>query len=433
MTEDDSMPVMLLRDGRGVYGIGVSDLFDYEALAWSCGVEPEPHTFVRPPRDLILRPDRFMDAKPHNAVLQKIVGGFRSGPFMRSAEEQLRQFIHHEALERARLSWPPRHDDQVRWWATDKKQQTRNRGIYHGLRRLSLHVINDLIGKALHEAADADAVKAARRFTLNHRERIYRAAALSRRAVQLTETFPVLAMAVYSYQLHLLPQFDCEPSWSSQAAELANRRSVAANLVDCGARLRDIAAVMNIPMALRHIKPGVAHLATNVFLRHPELLNSLPATTPKQRIWLLAVNWAFNKVSEDFGVWMARHVTEIPGRRAAEISFFTRDLADWVSAKGPSRQFVIRPFRSSMSLKTVTALSAKWHEAVAVGMDGQAAAFPPPGTRQQRSVTTTSCRSTIAPLSIVKAPRCIIVSPLTPTRSRVDSYTSMGYAATARE
>ena len=55
---------------------------------------------------------------------------------------------------------------------------------------------------------------------------------------------------------------------------------------------------MNIPMALRRIKPGVAHLATNVFLRHPELLNSLPATTPKQRIWLLAVNWAFNKVNQ---------------------------------------------------------------------------------------------------------------------------------------
>jgi hypothetical protein len=29
MTEDGSMPVVLLRDGRGIYGIGVSDLFDY--------------------------------------------------------------------------------------------------------------------------------------------------------------------------------------------------------------------------------------------------------------------------------------------------------------------------------------------------------------------------------------------------------------------
>src|SRR5215831_8105986 len=86
--EDAPKPVELLRDGRGIYGIGVSDLFDYEAVAWSCGVEPDPYTYERPPSALILRPDRFMDSKPHNAVLQKIVGGFRRGPFLRSGEEQ---------------------------------------------------------------------------------------------------------------------------------------------------------------------------------------------------------------------------------------------------------------------------------------------------------------------------------------------------------
>ena len=46
--ENRSVPVELLRDGRGIYGVGVSDLFDYEAGAWSCGVEPEPHTFEAP-------------------------------------------------------------------------------------------------------------------------------------------------------------------------------------------------------------------------------------------------------------------------------------------------------------------------------------------------------------------------------------------------
>ena len=387
MTEDDSMPVVLLRDGRGIYGIGVSDLFDYEAAAWSCGVEPEPYTFERPPSDLILRPDRLMDAKAPlpmlagYAVLQKIVGGFRRGPFMRSREEQLRQFIHHEALKRAGLPWPPPDNHHVRWWATDIKQQARNRGIYHGLRRLSLHVINDLIGKAI-EVADADAVKAARRFTFAHRERIYRAAALSPRALQLTETFPVLATAVYSDHWRLSPRLSLIEFDRSAAnlilKGLADRKSAAAHLIDCGARLRDVAAVMNIPMALRHIKPGVAHLATDVFCEHPEFLNFLPATTYKQRIWLLAVNWASNKVNPDFGRWAARHVPEIPGRRDQEVGSFISDLADWVQAEGPSRQFVIRPFRSSMSLNTVTTLSAEWHEAVAAGMDGHAVAFPPP-------------------------------------------------------
>jgi hypothetical protein len=76
------------------------------------------------------------------------------------------------------------------------RQQTHNRGVYHGLRILSLQVINNLIGKALEEAADGAALEAARRFTFEHRERIYRAAALSHRALQLTETFPVLALAI---------------------------------------------------------------------------------------------------------------------------------------------------------------------------------------------------------------------------------------------
>jgi hypothetical protein len=386
MTEYGSLPVELLRDERGVYGIGVSELFDYEAIAWSCGIEPEPWDFERPSA-LILRPDFFVNTKPLGgrdyAVLQKIVGGFRRGPFMHSREERLRRFIHHEALKRAGLPWPPPDNDHVRWWTADKKQQSRNRGIYHGLRRLSLHVINDLIGKALHEAADADAVKVARRFTFRHRERIYRAAALSRAALQLTETFPVLAMAIYSDDEHLRPLINdfTDWNWDAQKKDRKDRadcKSYAAHLVDCGGRLRDVAAVMNIPMALRHIKPGVAHLATNVFCQHPDFLNFLPATTPKQRIWLPVVNWAFHKVNAEFARWAAKHVPEIPGRRDQEVGSFIADLADWVCAEGPSRQFVIRPFQSSMSLKTVTTLSAEWHEAVAAGMDGPAAAFPPP-------------------------------------------------------
>ena len=380
-TENRLVPVELLRDGRGIYGVGVSDLFDYEAAAWSCGVEPEPHTFERSPSALILRPDWFIDTKPHGAVLQKIVGGFRRGPFMRSSEEELRQFIHHEALRRAGLPWPPPSNHKVRWWATDKKQQAHNRGIYHGLRILSLHIINNLIGKALEEAADGAALKAARRFTLEHRERIYRAAALSRRALQLTETFPVLAMAIYSDHWRMRPHI-ADTNWFDkvdlQKRDLADRKDLAAHLVERGARLQDVAAVMNIPMALRRIKPGVAHLATDVFSQHPELLNFMPDTTPGQRIWLRVVDWAFVKINSDFGAWAASHVSEIPGRRYQEVGSFLSDLADWACAEGPSRQFVTRPFAPSMSVKTASALSAEWHEAVANHMSGPDLTFPPP-------------------------------------------------------
>jgi hypothetical protein len=195
MTE--GKPVELLRDRRGIYGIGVSDAYDIEALAWACGADPEDTWRTRPASNLILRPDMLQFGKLchyGSAVLQKITGGFRHGMFSRSREEHLRQFIHHEALMRAGLPWPP---EQERWWSDDKKQRNRNRQIFHGLRLGSLHIINKLIGTALQEAADQDALKVARRFPFRYREPIYRAGAKSRRASQLAEAFPVLALAVY--------------------------------------------------------------------------------------------------------------------------------------------------------------------------------------------------------------------------------------------
>jgi PcfJ-like protein len=380
-------PVELLRDRYGVYGIGVSELFDFEAIAWRCGIEPEPFDSPAPP-PLILRPDWFLDTKPHGSVLQKIAGGFRRGPFSRSHEEELRQFVHHEALRRAGLPWPPRHrglDDQ--WWAEDKKQQAHNRSIYHGLRQLSLHVINRLIGKALEEAADAAAVKAARRFAFEYREDIYRAGALSRRALQLTETFPVLALAIYSnrwqarrYGKPLVEPCNTEINqrWGAEAAELSQRKSDAIHLVDRGARLRDVAGVMNIPMALRRIKPGVAHWTRDVLCRHPESLAFIPDTTPRQRIWLPVVSWAYEKVDAEFGEWAARHVPEIRGRTDREVGNFLSDIIDWARPEKEGRAFITRPFTPSMSFRTVTTLSAEWHEAVASKLDGPDSAFPTP-------------------------------------------------------
>jgi len=364
------MPVELLRDARGVYRIGVSEgVLDHQELAWRCGIEPQEHAY---PGALILRPDRLDDTRPRGAVLQRIVGGFRRSIFRHSIEERLRQLIHHEALRRAGLPWPPRPGlrDDPPWWSADKKQQARNRGVYHGLRLLSLHTINHLIGKALEEAADADAVKAARRFSFGHREAIYRAGALSRRALQLTDTFPVLAMVIYSghWRLH----------------RDAGKKT-AANLVERGARLRDFAA-MDIPMALRHIKPGAAHLVSSVFCRHPELLRFMPDSLPRSRIWLRAVDWAHREVDADFAEWTARHSPEIPGN-LNEVGSFLSDLADWVHAGTRlaeadewelEERFVVRPFVPTMSLKTVTTLSADWHEAVASQMEGPQFGFPPP-------------------------------------------------------
>jgi len=118
-------------------------------------------------------------------------------------------------------------------------------------------------------------------------------------------------------------------------------------------------------------------LATDVFCQHPGTLNLMPNTTPGQRIWLRMVDRAFVKINSDFGYWAARNVSRIPGRRVQEVGSFLSDLADWAAAEGHSRQFVVRPFVPSMSLKTAIALSAEWHEAVAANMSGPDLTFPP--------------------------------------------------------
>jgi hypothetical protein len=295
--------------------------------------------------------------------LQKIVG-FRHGPFEYTAEEGLRQFIHHEALRRAGLPWPPPSPE--RWWSNDKAQQARNRGVYHGLRLLSVGVINRLIGELHEAAADPDAIRAARRFTLRHREDIYRACALSRRALQLVETFPVAALAIYAGRWPSTHgRRESERLWRQRPQQQQD----AAKLVECGARLRDVAAALGIPLVLRHVPPGAAHLVGSVVLRHPDLIQWMPRQTPAAKIWLRLVRLAHIRGGDDFGRWIARHVSEIPGRLNG-VAHTVTDLADWVCAKeGSGREFVTRSFTPAMGLKAATQASQEWHEAVATNAD----------------------------------------------------------------
>jgi len=364
-----TMPVELLRDASGIYGIGITEPHDLEALAWSCGIDTEKTYILRPPPPLILRPDCLERAKrPHGygAALQKIVGGFRHGPFEHTAEERLRKFIHHAALQLAGLPWPPR-DDRERWWSNDKAQQARNRGVYHGLRLLSVSVINRLINKLHEAAADPDAIRAARRFTLRHREDVYRACALSLRALQLVETFPVAALAIYAGKWPFAGMEFNEIKGRLQ--QEAQQEQDAAKLVEFGARLRDVAAALNVPLALRHVPPGAAHLVGSVVLRHPDLIQWMPRQTPAAKIWLMLVGFAHNRGGDDFGRWIARHVSEIQGPLNG-VGHTITDLADWVCAReGSGREFVTRSFTPAMGLKAATQASQEWHEAVATYAD----------------------------------------------------------------
>jgi hypothetical protein len=371
--------VELLRDGRGIYGVGASDEFDLEALAWACGID-HPYRTPSRPRNLILRPDLLRNDPLYScsAVLQKITGGFRHGLFANSLEEHLRKVVHLEALNRAGLPWPP-PDRQFPYWSANKKQQARNRQIYHGLRRGSLHVINKLIGQAIEEAADQIALRIARRFRFSDRETIYRAGARSRRALQLAETFPVLAFVIYSRDMHRerVQGVDFE-DFKDPFKEYTARVQEAIALVERGARLRQVAAVMQVPMVMRRIKPGAAHFGKD-WHKAEWIISCMPDSLPRMRTWLGAVSYAGNKAGSQFAEWAAKHALELP---VSGIATFLENTADWVRAsKGDDgHQFIVRPFSPNMSLRTVTKLSAEWHEAVACRLDGPEHAFPPPWT-----------------------------------------------------
>jgi PcfJ-like protein len=325
-------PVDLLRDRRGIYGVGVAE--EYAAVADDI--------------KLVLRPDVLHSTPPDRygsfAVLQQIPGeNLRC--FRGSREQWLREIVLRESLIRAGLASPYERcspDEQWSWWSKDKEKQDRNRRKYQVLRRMSLCVVNRLIRMALAAAADPEALRVARRFRLRDREVIYRAGSTSRRFLQLAEVFPALAIDI------------CHSPDDERIQE-------ALRLVERGAPLRDVAAVMQLPMTLRHIQPGAAHLAR---LCHGAHISYMPNSLLCQRTRLRVVGHAYDAVPI-FAGWIARHALQILAENDRELFSFVDDVTDWVRAGRNGDRLVVRPFEPTMSLRTVTRLSAKWHDAVA--------------------------------------------------------------------
>ena len=92
--KNSAFPVQLLRDGKGIYGIGIVDNDDR--------LQPV----------MILRPDRLSEGRVYCAALQMIPAGSEHGPFRRMLEECMRASIHWEMLARKGLYWP--RDEE--WW-----------------------------------------------------------------------------------------------------------------------------------------------------------------------------------------------------------------------------------------------------------------------------------------------------------------------------
>jgi PcfJ-like protein len=326
-------PVRLLRDARGIYGIGC------ETGDWQGA--------------LLLRPDRLGEGDTRRAALQMIIGGFRRGPFRNTLEELFRKAIHGAMLRRAGLSWPP----EQCWWSTDPAQQDRNRRRYHGTRVASLAVVNRFLAEAF-PVADQDALRQARRFPIHTRNAVYHYAAGSRRALQLVEAFPTIALVLSG-------------SYHGHATETVRE------LVERGVSLRRVAVMLEIPWAFKHVKPASARFALSCLDLNERLVHAyLPDSAAGQKVWLQSVAYA-NRTSRGFGQWVAQHVADI-GRPTEQAVYIITDVADWVRASLSGDKFAVRRFEPTMSIETVRTLSHEWHEAVARDRDSSGAPFPRP-------------------------------------------------------
>src|SRR5262245_24395793 len=374
----ERLRVELLSDNKGVFGVGTIDENRFEKIF------------------LITRPDRMVDyagaAIAHDRCALQPVPRPR---FCHSVEGELAQMLHKNMAQRHGLL-----DEQSPVWRSwsEAPDPKRARQIYHGLKIKSLKIVNSVIRKAL-EVADQKALIASRRFPIRYRAQLYRSfCQYGERAIQLTDTFPVLATVLFTNRFSWTEaDDDSDPftrDWEKRQrqrkAKGEERRRTGISMILDGVRLNKIAAAMEIPYRLRHVKPG----ATNrvVFDAHPAALDYLPKTTHKQRLFFLALRTIKDK-SVAPASWFDEFVESMTNREAiAELD----EILDWLRASDiisipeehfqivdrfrrlgfchahtePRRrdggaEFVTRPFSPDMSLKTVRQLTAEWHEAVA--------------------------------------------------------------------
>ena len=92
-------------------------------------------------------------------------------------------------------------------------------------------------------------------------------------------------------------------------------------------------------MALRRVKPGVAHLVTPFLVQHPDLLQWMPNETPAARIWVLSVDLRTGMATRTLDVGLLAMCRRYRGGFSRS-SHTISDLLDWVHANTRGRATV---------------------------------------------------------------------------------------------
>jgi hypothetical protein len=297
----EPLRVELLKDYRGIYGVGTVDGVIGRRL------------------HLITRPDRVVDDWEQDRVwrdwcaLQPVPGPH----FCRTVEGDLVDRLHrsmaarHGQIEEEHGTW--------RSWseAPDPKLA---RQVYHGLKQASLRIVNSLIRQAL-EVADQGALKGARRFPIRYRVQLYRSFCKhGERAIQLGGSFPLLTVMLFT---------DAWSPWDDNERrkfEEAQRDNI--DLVLRGAKLKLISDYIGLPYALRRVTPRATKYVRSI-KSHDEIAKYIPLATRSQRVFFYATGIARKQRDPGFMLWVARQSAKMTKMRE-----FTdiEDIGDWVRA-----------------------------------------------------------------------------------------------------
>jgi len=382
----DKFKIEALKDSKGIYGLEFKNTIG----GWFGSRQGNNYIYL-------VRPDALARERKHLNKEYLIPELFHTLPFKdagwckKTTEHALFRLCM-ETICRERnldiIKGLQEHQDKKEYWQK-----------FWGFRNIAWKLLNSRLKKVYSEALPEYYLKLIRRYPIKYRQDLFKHLCIEgERAWQLADVFPALALYVYLI-------LD-EPAEKSELSAMVRE----------GAKLKDIARAARVPLGFRHFPPATLNAlcskAGSLLSNHPRLIdNHAPATVPKMRAWLGAINSAYHKTENiEFVKWTARNALKLGHFR--EVASLIQDISDFVKAgevnalirQVDQKQYALikkleslksnyalmenpelfqedplihRPFNPYLAARTLKALSDEWHEAVAK-IEAEKVQFPDP-------------------------------------------------------
>lgn len=186
------------------------------------------------------------------------------------------------------------------------------------------------------------------RFCVSVRQEVRRQIRNSSRMVDLARTFPGLLFAVCS----------------AHGSVAARREAV--GLVTAGAPMKQVAAVMGLPLWLRRLPPEAFSGSLERLPRGEafgrRIVNHLPQSNTESGLWLDSVCFGAHAVHEEFAIWLAGQDQVFAEPGDPQRLFAVLGAYAWFSGQPfkPAHSLMIVPWRPEISLETALCAAKSW-------------------------------------------------------------------------